>query len=45
VTVRVFVMLGIYFVSLKYMLVKCKACICLCETFENLKVQVKRVFL
>jgi hypothetical protein len=46
VTVRVFVMLGIYFVSVKYMFVKCKACVCLCETFENLKVQVKkRVFL
>jgi hypothetical protein len=35
-------MLGIYFVSVKYMFVKCKACVCLCETFENLKVQVKR---
>jgi hypothetical protein len=45
VTVRVFVMLGIYFVSVKYMFVKCKACVCLCEAFENLKVQVKRVFL
>jgi hypothetical protein len=46
VTVRVFVMLGIYFVSVKYMFVKCKACVRLCETFENLKVQVKkRVFL
>jgi hypothetical protein len=45
VTVRVFVMLGIYFVSVKYMFVKCKACVSLCETFENLKVQVKRVFL
>jgi hypothetical protein len=45
VTVRVFVMLSIYFVSVKYMFVKCKACVCLCETFENLKVQVKRVFL
>jgi hypothetical protein len=42
VTVRVFVMLGIYFVSVKYMFVKCKACVCLCETFENLKVQIKR---
>jgi hypothetical protein len=37
VTVRVFVMLGIYFVSVKYMFVKCKACVCLCKTFENLK--------
>jgi hypothetical protein len=45
VTVRVFVMLGICFVSVKYMFVKCKACVCLCETFENLNVQVKRVFL
>jgi hypothetical protein len=45
VTVRVFVMLDIYFVSVKYMFVKCKACVCLCETFENLNVQIKRVFL
>jgi hypothetical protein len=45
VTVRVFVMLGIYFVSVKYVFVKCKACVCLCEAFENLKVQIKRVFL
>jgi hypothetical protein len=45
VIVRVFVMLGIYFVSVKYMFVKCKAFVWLCETFENLKVQVKRVFL
>jgi hypothetical protein len=45
VTVRVFVMLGIYFVSMKYVFVKCKACVCLCETFENLKVLIKRVFL
>jgi hypothetical protein len=45
VTVHVLVMLGKYFVSVKYVFVKCKACICLCETFENLKVQVKRVFL
>jgi hypothetical protein len=29
VTVRVFVMLGIYFVSVKYVFVKCKACVCL----------------
>jgi hypothetical protein len=43
VTVRVFVMLGIYFVSVKYVFVKCKACVRLCETFENLKVQIKRV--
>jgi hypothetical protein len=43
VTVRVLVMLGIYFVSVKYVFVKCKACVCLCETFENLKVQIKRV--
>jgi hypothetical protein len=42
VTVHVFVMLGIYFVSVKYVFVKCKACVCLCETFKNLKVQVKR---
>jgi hypothetical protein len=42
VTVHVFVMLGIYFVSVKYVFVKCKACVCLCETFENLKVQIKR---
>jgi hypothetical protein len=45
VTVRVLVMLNLYFVSVKYVFVKCKACVCLCETFENLKVQVKRVFL
>jgi hypothetical protein len=45
VTVRVFVMLDIYFDSVKYVFVKCKACVCLCEAFENLKVQVKRVFL
>jgi hypothetical protein len=45
VTVRVLVMLDIYFVSVKYVLIKCKACVCFCETFENLKVQVKRVFL
>jgi hypothetical protein len=45
VTVHVFVMLGIYFVSVKYVFVKCKACVCLCETFENLKVQIKKVFL
>jgi hypothetical protein len=45
VTVHVFVMLDIYFVGVKYMFIKCKACVCLCETFENLKVQVKRVFL
>jgi hypothetical protein len=45
VAVRVLVMLDLYFVSVKYMFVKCKACVCLCETFENLKVQVKRVFL
>jgi hypothetical protein len=37
VTVRVFVMLGIYFVSMKYMFLKCKACVWLCEAFENLK--------
>jgi hypothetical protein len=37
VTVRVFVMLGIYFVSVKYVFVKCKVCVYLCETFENLK--------
>jgi hypothetical protein len=37
VTVRVFVMLGIYFVSVKYVFVKCKAYVCLCEAFENLK--------
>jgi hypothetical protein len=43
VIVRAFIMLGIYFVSVKYVFVKCKACVCLCETFENLKVQIKRV--
>jgi hypothetical protein len=37
VTVRVFVMLGKYFVSVKYVFVKCKACVCLCKAFENLK--------
>jgi hypothetical protein len=42
VTVHVFVMLGKYFVSVKYMY---KAHACLCEAFENLKVQIKRVFL
>jgi hypothetical protein len=31
VTVRVLVMLGKYFVSVKYVFV------CICETFENLK--------
>jgi hypothetical protein len=45
VTVRVLVMLDLYFISVNYVFVKCKACVCLCETFENLKVQVKRVFL
>jgi hypothetical protein len=43
VTVRVLVMLDLYFVSVKYVFVKCKAGVCLCEAFENLKVQVKRV--
>jgi hypothetical protein len=37
VTVRVLVMLDIYFVSVKYVFVECKACVCLCEVFENLK--------
>jgi hypothetical protein len=37
VTVRVPVMLDLYFVSVKYVFVKCKACVCLCEAFENLK--------
>jgi hypothetical protein len=37
VTVRVLVMLDIYFVSVKYVFVKCKACVCLCEAFKNLK--------
>jgi hypothetical protein len=36
-TVRVLVMLDLYFVSVKYVFVKCKACVCLCEAFENLK--------
>jgi hypothetical protein len=36
-------MLDLYFVSVKYVFVKCKACVCLCETFENLKVQIKGV--
>jgi hypothetical protein len=42
VTVRVLVMLDLYFVSAKYVFVKCKAGVCLCEAFENLKVQVKK---
>jgi hypothetical protein len=42
VTVRILVMLDLYFVSVKYVFVKCKACVRLCETFENLKVQVKK---
>jgi hypothetical protein len=42
VTVRVLVMLDLYFGSVKYVFVKCKAGVCLCEAFENLKVQVKR---
>jgi hypothetical protein len=37
VTVHVFVTLGKYFVSVKYMFVKYKAHVCLCEAFENLK--------
>jgi hypothetical protein len=37
VTVRVFGMLDIYFASVKYVFVKCKACVCLCEAFEILK--------
>jgi UDP-3-O-[3-hydroxymyristoyl] glucosamine N-acyltransferase len=41
-TVRVLVMLDLYFVSAKYVFVKCKAGACLCEAFENLKVQVKK---
>jgi hypothetical protein len=45
VTVRVLVMLDIYFVSVKYVFDKCKVHVCLCEAFENLKVQVNRVFL
>jgi hypothetical protein len=37
VTVRVLVMLGKYFVSVKYVFVLYKAYVCLCEAFENLK--------
>jgi hypothetical protein len=37
VTVRVLVMLDIYFVSVKYVFVECKACVWLCEAFDNLK--------
>jgi hypothetical protein len=45
VTVHVFVMLDIYFVSVKYVFV-CVKLVCVCvKLFENLKVQVKRVFL
>jgi hypothetical protein len=37
VTIRVLVMLDLYFVSVKYVFDKCKACVCLCEASENLK--------
>jgi hypothetical protein len=37
VTVHVLGMLDIYIVSVKYVFVKCKAYVCLCEVFENLK--------
>jgi hypothetical protein len=45
VIVRVFVMLDVYFVSVKYVFV-CIKLMCVCVKFlKNLKVQVKRVFL
>jgi hypothetical protein len=44
VTVRVFVMLDIHFVSVKYVFVSIKL-MCVCVRLLKIKVQVKRVFL